>query len=300
MLAQRTISEGGVVVGAAFDGSPETVRHILAEDERDLDRLRLSKYVQSEVTTEIYEGTHDALSDGRSVLFAGTACQIAGLRSYLGERASNESLLCVEVACHGVPSPLLWRRWLDHVGHEYGSKIVSVSFRDKRTGWPSYSVTYRFDNGTVLSHLASDDWYMRAFLNNASLRPSCFSCLAKGRAGSDVLLADFWGIKDSQVKRPNTLGVSCVVVNTDRGDRAMRSVLEGARWGTSSFEDASRSNPALRSSAIAFPEYEDFMEYLESDEDCVSLMRRFPFARPLHLRAFSHAAAFVRSWGRLR
>ena len=301
LLARHVIADGGgIVIGAAFDGSPKTVRHIIVEDMAGLVALRLSKYVQSEIPTETFEGARDALGAGRPVLFSGTACQIAGLRSYLGERAQNELLLCVEVACHGVPSPLLWRRWLDHVGGEHVSEVVSVNFRDKRTGWSSYSVSYRLASGRKVSHLASDDWYMRAFLQNASLRPSCLDCPSKGRSGSDVMLADFWGIRDPAASHPNTLGVSCVLINTDLGSRAVRDALETARWGVSSFEEALRSNPSLRSSAPAFSGYKEFMGLLESGEDCEELMREFPFDRPLHRRLLSHAAAFVRSRGRLR
>lgn len=112
LLARDVLSRGGVVSGAAwFDGCRE-LRHVLVEVEAELDSVMRSKYVQSSVGPEIYGGIRDALRAGRPVLFCGTACQVAGMRSYLGGLADSELFLGVDVICHGVPSPKLWGRWL--------------------------------------------------------------------------------------------------------------------------------------------------------------------------------------------
>ena len=298
LLAHIILNEdGGIVIGAAFDESSHRVRHVAVDNVDDLQKLKVSKYVQSRVSPEIFWCVRDALIEGRKVLFSGTACQVAGLKSFLGARADSNDLLCVEVVCHGVPSPLLWDIWLSSLEESKGQKVAAVNFRDKKTGWSSYSVTYRFKDGSAFSRLASEDWYMRAFLNNASLRPSCFSCSAKMHSGADIVLGDYWGMRASGAKRPERLGVSCVIINTSLGEQAVGRTLDRVCSGESSFELVSQSNAALVSPARPFSEYEAFMECLETASDCTGLMAKFPFKRPLYRRILSRVAALLRSGG---
>lgn len=114
LLAHEVLRDGGVVVGAAWAPGFKAVRHVLVEEEGRLDEVMRSKYVQSSVGREVYEGVRGSLRDGRRVLFAGTACQVAGMRAYLGRLADPEGFLAVDVICHGAPSPLLWERWAEH------------------------------------------------------------------------------------------------------------------------------------------------------------------------------------------
>ena len=298
VLARDALSRGGAVVGAAYDGEAERVRHVVVETMDELSALRSSKYVQSSVSREVYHVVRDALRAGREVLFSGTACQVAGLRSFLGDSGASDRLLCVEVVCHGVPSPLLWRRWLDRCGEEFGSRVCSVSFRDKRTGWSSYSITYACEDGSSHSHLASDDWYLRAFLNNASLRPSCLSCRSKGHCGSDVTLGDFWGYDGPSLRhRVQRYGVSCAIARTERGRRALERVENALDCGESSFDAVAAGNPALVESSRPHARYEEFMSLLAQGRTCDELIAEFPFTRPLSARVLSRAAAFVRRLG---
>lgn len=298
VLARDVLSRGGVVVGAAYDGRPERVCHVVVETMDGLSALQSSKYVQSVVSREVYHAVRGALREGREVLFSGTACQVAGLRSFLGDREASDRLLCVEVVCHGVPSPLLWRKWLDRCGEEFGSQVCSVAFRDKRTGWSSYSITYACEDGSSHSHLASDDWYLRSFLNNASLRPSCASCRSKGHCGSDVTLGDFWGYDGPGLRnKVQRYGVSCVIVRTERGLRALERVRDALECGTSTFDVAAAGNPALVESSRPHARHEDFMRSLAQGRSCDELMIDFPFARPLSAKVLSRAAALVRRLG---
>ena len=124
ILAQYVLRKGGVVCGAAFDEG-NVVKHILVENAADLEKLRGSKYVQSEIG-HIFVQIKDLLKSGRQVLFSGTPCQVAGLNSYLEKDFDN--LLTVDVACHGVPSPKVWQKYI----FELGKDVSQFNFRDKR------------------------------------------------------------------------------------------------------------------------------------------------------------------------
>ncbi len=216
LLARRTLREGGVVFGAAFVPTWGGVSHRRAEKEEELQPLLKSKYVQSD-TGGCYAEAAALLREGRRVLFSGTPCQIAGLHAFLrGERP--ERLLTVECLCHGVPSPAVWRRYTEETAG--GRRILGVDFRDKsRSGWRRYDFTVRTDGGERRVP-AREDLYMRAFLAELTLRPSCYACPFKsGRSGSDITLADFWNIRDVLPAFDDDRGASLVLLNTPQGVR---------------------------------------------------------------------------------
>ena len=162
LLARKVLNEGGVVFGAAFD-EDFSVRHVMIESADELAKLRGSKYVQSRIE-DTYAQAKTQLERGRTVLFSGVACQIAGLKSFLGKEYNG--LYTVDVLCHGVPSPKIWERYLKEQEAMAGSQTANISFRDKETGWKKYSVTYGFKNGKVNTGLNNEDRFMRMFMVN--------------------------------------------------------------------------------------------------------------------------------------
>lgn len=294
MLARNVLEQGGVVVGAAFDNDL-TVRHILIDSIGDLPRLQSSKYVQSSIDSWIYVAIRQALDEHRRVLFSGTACQIAGLRGFLGILADVPELLLAEVVCHGVPSPKLWRLWKAYQEDTCHEKLVDVRFRDKSTGWSSYSVVYVYGNGRTKRRLAANDWYMKSFLCNDSLRPSCFSCKAKCCCGSDITLCDFWGIWSLKPMAKWSDGTSAVVVHTERGSKAIKEVGSSLSCFVVAYNDIKRGNPSLEFSANAGENRDEFMSLLASSEaDIEELLVRFPYRRSIVQRATS-VAGVIRS-----
>ncbi|WP_417229660.1 Coenzyme F420 hydrogenase/dehydrogenase, beta subunit C-terminal domain [Thermophilibacter sp.] len=288
LLATKTLRAGGMVVGAAFGEGAKSVRHRAIERMEDLPLLQSSKYVQSFVPVELYHSVEGALHQRRNVLFSGTACQVSALRGCLGKSFSSEHLTCVDVICHGVPSPLLWRSWISHLESLVGFPLCKVNFRDKRTGWSSYSVSYQFADESEIAHPVADDWYMNAFLNNLSLRQSCFSCPSKGRCGSDITLGDFWGVRWCHPEVEREPGVSCVIVRTDKGVRALDSLEDELSYGASSFESVLKGNPSLVRSSARNPRYGELMTRLGAGDDVESLMNSFKFERK-HLGYIANA-----------
>ena len=246
MLAQAALSRGGVVFGARFDEQWD-VFHDEANTLEGLIPFRGSKYVQS-VIGDCYAAAQACLKQGREVLFSGTPCQIAGLKRFLGR--DDEKLLAVEVACHGVPSPKVWREYLRYISS--GKPIDRVDFRHKSTGWRDYSVII---GNRCRRH--DYDEYIGCFLGNYSLRPSCFNCrFKKGRSGADITLADFWGIKAVNGLHDDNKGISLVLTFSDKGRRSLERC--GVHLVLQVHDKAVKSNPSLAQSARQPADYDDF------------------------------------------
>lgn len=213
MLAEQTIDNGGVVFGVGFDQN-WTVVHQYTQTKEGLAAFRGSKYVQSYIG-DSFKQVETFLKQGREVLFSGTPCQIKGLRLFLHKEYDN--LLTVDFICHGVPSPKIWREYLESL---HFTNIGDISHKDKSTGWRGYSITIKDMTGNILlTERASENKYMMAFNRNLTLRPSCFSCPAKsGKSRADITLADYWGIEHFIPQMDDNKGTSFLCVNTIKGN----------------------------------------------------------------------------------
>ena len=211
-IAEKVLADKGVVFGACFDNNWQ-VFHTYIETKQDIAKFRGSKYVQSQIG-ETFKQAESFLKEGRKVLYSGTPCQISGLNHYL--RKQYDNLLTVEVVCHGVPSPKIWREYIDSLNLK---NIGHISNKDKSTGWRGYSFTIKdtADN-VVFTERAGENKYMMAFIRNLTLRPSCFSCPAKaGKSKADITLADYWGIENIIPKMDDNKGTSFICGNTQKG-----------------------------------------------------------------------------------
>ena len=222
LLASHIIERGGVVFGAAFSDDFKSVRHIVVSQKEDLDKLKQSKYLQSDSGASYAEAKH-YLEEGIPVLFTGTPCQIAGLFGYLGREYDN--LYTQDIVCHGVPSPGIWEQYLSYLEKRMGARAVSVAFRNKRYGWQAFHVRVEFANGKVYTKHHAEDLYMRGFLNNLYLRPSCHRCDFKGmHRPADITLADFWGVETAYPALYDACGTSLVLTHSEKG-RALLSKI---------------------------------------------------------------------------
>lgn len=253
LLARQILSKGGKVYGAAFDRSDWSVRHIGVENEGGLGELRGSKYLQSRVIG-VYRNVKADLMSGFPVLFSGTPCQIAALRHYLGR--SYDSLILVDVVCHGVPSPLVWKNYLKFrttalaggrgSASAEGRDIRRIAFRHKNCGWKRYSMSLRFANDMEYRSAFSEDPFMRAFLAELCNRPSCHNCnFRELRSGSDLTIGDFWGIEKFHPEVDDDCGTSLVLVNTDKGKSLWNYVVSGLDVMPATFDEAIAGNSAL-------------------------------------------------------
>ena len=280
LLAEQVIQEGGVVFGARFDENWE-VKHDYTETIEGLAAFRGSKYVQSRMEDN-YRKAEEFLKQGRKVLFSGTPCQIAGLKRFL--RKEYDNLLTVDFVCHGVPSPGVWRQYLketvaqmcdknsvstDPISKE-NAHVESISFRDKSSGWKKYSFTLTLSttsrsgvkNTVSLCEVHSKNIYMRGFLANLYLRPSCYTCVAKsGKSCSEIAIADFWKIEEIDSSMDDDKGTSLVLIYTQKG-------METFNVRKNSIKEKSYKEALLGNSSIEKSVQKN--EYVSKFWDCFS------------------------------
>jgi coenzyme F420-reducing hydrogenase beta subunit len=243
-LAENILARGGVVVGAAYDENM-VVRHVIVDTPADLPSLRGSKYVQSQISPALHRQIRDLLKQGRPVLFSGTPCQVAGLRSFL--RQPSEALFCCDLICHGVPSPLLFERYVQHSQAGGGGTIANVSFRDKTNGWKRYTIRHTLPDGQFRVTPWFDDSYMLAFANDYALRPACYAChfTTVARQG-DITIADFWGVANKYPQYDqDDKGTSLILVNTEKGAAWLDACCEKLFLGKADLDTAIAGNPML-------------------------------------------------------
>ena len=216
LLAREILEQDGVVYGAAF-GDGFRVEHQRAETKVDCDRQRGSKYVQSSLLN-IFSLVRQDLHDCRKVLFCGTPCQVAGLRSFLGKRRT-QSLTTVDLFCHGVASPLFWDNYLKMIEQSKHSRIDEVRMRDKRYGWLSSDETYVLENKKEVHKNTFYSLYYAGLIS----RESCFHCpFANERRVGDISIGDYHGWNTYHDQFTDNTGMSLVLVNSGNG----KSLLE--------------------------------------------------------------------------
>lgn len=243
VLAKSILSQGGIVVGCAMSDDSSCAKHILIESEDELWKLQGSKYVQSAING-VFRKVKNYLSDGMKVLFSGTPCQVAGLKSYLGNR-SQDHLFCVDIICHGVPSPAVWKKYLSFREEKAASKTQRTFFRHKYYGWKKYSLLLKFFNNKEYRETVCDDLYLRGFISNLYLRSSCYECNFKqDNYYSDLTLADFWGVQEIFPKMNDDKGVSLVIAHTEKGEYFFNAIKSGVEYREVLADKALRSNPS--------------------------------------------------------
>lgn len=202
-----------------------TAIHVRADSKDGRDRMRGSKYIQSSMG-DTYKDVKRDLLDDRKVLFSGTSCQVAGLKSFLGKEYSN--LLCIDIVCHGVPSPAVWKKYLMWQEEKNHGKTITVDFRNKTDfGWRDHKEKLSMDNGQVINSTV----FMSIFYSHLALRPYCYECSYKTiMHPGDITIADYWGIEEAAPEFDDNIGVSLVLVNNDVGEKVFESVKDAVRW----------------------------------------------------------------------
>lgn len=234
LLAKHFIESGGVVYGCSFE-NPMCVKHIRCTTVGDLLKLRGSKYVQSSLN-EIYAPLQQDLIQNTKVLFIGTPCQVAGIKSKFSK---YNNLFIVDLVCHGVPSLQILHDSLPkrlHLTHEH-----KFSFRDNI----SYRISIQKDNRLVYERPLYKDIFYKGFFNGLIFRTSCYRCnYAKHERISDLTIGDFWGLESEKITDTEK-GVSLVLVNTKNGELLLGELGDKLFSETRSVQEAFKKNAQL-------------------------------------------------------
>ena len=219
-LSDYVLENGGIVYGVGYTDHFRVVhKRALTKEERN--EFKGSKYVQSDLTG-IFRQVKKDLKNGKTVLFSGTPCQTAGLNAYVGKRL-RENLILVDIVCHGVPSPYLWRDYIAYLEKKQGSEICWVNFRDKQQyGWAAHKETFKFING------GGKMSFTYLFYRHIMFRQSCGKChFANTKRPSDITIADYWGWEKTDPHiNSDDKGVSLVLVNTEKGNALFEKIKE--------------------------------------------------------------------------
>jgi len=258
-ISDFILERNGVVYGAAFSKDFEA-RHQKAETVEERDTFRGSKYVQSNLLG-IYKEVKTELRKGKTVLFTGTPCQNAGLRSFLNKQ--YERLYLCDIVCHGTPSPLLWRNYVGFIEKRVKAKVSRYSFRYKRVGWRGYNVYVLLDNGQIKVNTSELLTYAKLFSSDLALRPSCHNCkFCNFNRPSDITIADFWGIEKSMPDFDDNKGVSLVLVSSAKGEALLNGIQESIVARQSSIQDCLQHN--LLAPTVPSPNREQFWREYET------------------------------------
>lgn len=263
-LAERILEQGGRVCGAVYDGC-QMVHHQIIYDKKDIERLRQSKYVQSDMGN-VYYDIGNVLRENRPLLFCGSPCQCWGVYNYCVEKKIRcGNLYLVDFICRGANSPKVYRKFLDELEQAYGAKVSRVWFKNKTYGWNCFSTKIEFENGTSYLQDRYHDIYIRGYIEeNLYMRPSCSECKFKGfHRVADITLADFWGITLQKKQKECDGGTSMVMVHTEKGRDLWNSLVPYVYSEEKRIEEVVAGNPCFENSARQGRHREQFMSDLD-------------------------------------
>lgn len=220
-LAEVILDIGGIVIGAAWDGL--NVQHIAIDNKDDLGKLRGSKYVASTVD-------YSLIKTDKPLLFSGTPCQMPKLK---------DNQYAVDVICHGTPTKESFQKYCEDEG------ISEINFRDKSTGWASYSVTTNKEKAYAINNK-----FMNDFLNNRNLQQKCYNCQFKNfKSQSDIMIGDFWGVNIEYPDFYDNKGVSLLFIKTEKGQQLFDLIKDKIDYIEVEYEKALKYNPSIIESA---------------------------------------------------
>lgn len=260
-VAKKIIEENGIVFGVKLDAHQKAV-FSFTENEEGLSEFRGSKYVQAKVGNAFKE-CKKFLIENKKVLFTGTPCQIEGLKLFLGKEYEN--LLTMDIICHGVLSPLVWKKYTELREKKFASRIVKTAFRRKNDGWKQYSLSFTFANDSEYCASLIKDPYLRIFLKDVCLRESCYACPSKKlNRVSDITIADFWGVQNEYPEYDDDKGTSLVIVHSTKVEEIL-SGLENCRVKEITLDNGLKYNPSMVRSCVRPNAREYFFDDLENN-----------------------------------
>lgn len=277
VLSDFTLNNNGVVYGVVYD-EEWNVSFLCAKNEKDRNKMRGSKYVQSYIEN-IYIDLKKQLDENKNVLFVGTPCQCAGLSQYLNK--NYENLLICDIVCHGVPSPKIFKEYIKFLQEKRKSKIRSYNFRDKNVSWNGANVTVVYENGKKFTNKMYEEIFSKLYFDHIITRPSCHNCIYTNiKRVSDITIGDFWGIEKSHPDFYDKSGVSLVLVNTIKGKKYFNNITDSINYIESNTIECNQPqlNEPIKESKLQIKFWNDYSKYgfnyILKKYTCVGIKKR--------------------------
>ena len=261
LLAECIMKKDGYISGCVWNNKLEAI-HIVTNQQEKVNKMKGSKYVQSDLNKTVEE-IKFILNEGKLVLFTGTPCQVATVKSYLPEK---QNLYTMAVICEGVGSPKVWRRYKKYIERKNHSKLIDLKFRSKEIGWEPPVMKHFFSNGKIKSQLTfTTNIYGKGFLEGLYYRKSCNNCQYKfNNYNADIVVGDFWGVNKKLLKETNNKGVSVLLVNTLRGEKMFDEIKENIVFQPINFERVVEQNQMIIQSAKYHENRENFFKNIDN------------------------------------
>lgn len=260
-LAKKIYQDDGYVCGAIYNKEWK-VEHIVSNDIKDLDNLRSSKYLQSDINN-IFTQIKKILEKGKKVLICGSPCQISGLNNFLQKDYPN--LYTIDFICRGMNSPKIFKGYIKNLENKYKSRAVKVKFKHKIHGWHNFSTKVDFENGKSYIGGRYEDSFMIGYLKyNAFMRPSCYNCKFKGLPRrADITLADFWGIERISPKMDQNKGTSMIYINSEKGQKIFDEIKENLVYEEIVSDDVFKENVSMKRSVEMTKERQEVFKNID-------------------------------------
>ncbi len=240
-LCSYVLNNGGAICSAVYDYSSHTLSHRLITDLAEIDKIKGSKYIQSNMA-EIYSEMVEYLQSNPSkpFLFIGTPCQCDGVKNYLAKKNySFDNIFFVDIICHGVGSNQIWSEYIQSLEKSIGSKITHITFKDKRRGWLLPSPIAKDENGN--EHSIQD--FLTLYNKHIIMRKACYKChYAQLNRIGDITVGDYWKVKENHPDFYNKNGVSTIFVNTDNGKKLFNGIYNEMNVVEVSIENSLQPN----------------------------------------------------------
>lgn len=272
-IADYVIKQNGIIYGAVMNEKLE-VFHTSAITKSDYEKMRGSKYIQSN-TKNTYGEVKQNLDNKKMILYIGTPCQIAGLKSFLNHKDYN-NLITVDLVCHGVGSRQIFDRYIKYLEEKYNSKIIDIKFRSKKNGYNKFTVQITLKNGEKKYIRSINDIYMSIYYKKGIYRKACYSCkYAKIPRIADLTIGDFAELsKESKIyKKSKNKGVSLILINNEKGEQLFKNIESKLCWEERKLEEASESNHNVGKTTKE-PQYRDKI-LIDKEKDIKKLQIKY-------------------------
>lgn len=271
LLAKSILNEGGCIFAAFYNKELE-VEHREINSINDLEASQGSKYVTSRLG-DTFNTIKERIKLGKKVLFVGTPCQCAGLINFIG---ISENLYCVDFVCHGVPSRIAWRSYLKSLKKER-QDIRFINMRNKESGWSHYQYSWEFvyEDENKSFQRQQENPFMKGFISNLFLRPSCYECKFKGlERNTDITLGDYWGVWKENPELDDNKGTSLVVIRTEKGRRLFHNIADELIYKHIELENAVQYNPSIIMPALYNPKRNKVMKQISHGIDFFKVIKK--------------------------